>query len=1005
MTDIRSSDRLRRVATLSALVLCCGTPVLAQAQLIADINRTPHNTSAGSSPGDFVEVGGQLLFMTSEFNHGPRLWRSDGTIAGTVPVFSMPPSQWFTPQLNYAATVGNVLYFRAQTLDHGSELWRTDGTTAGTYILKDIVPGSGSSSPNNFAVLGSSVYFSAETPAHGIELWRTDGTTAGTMLVKDILPGSAHSRPFFLHRFGNRIVFSALARLWITDGTSSGTVQLNSVVTYPNGFTTLGNVVLFSANGPLGTELWRTDGTVAGTVQVKDIRPGTAHSGPNQLAAAGGRVYFSADDGVHGMELWSSDGTAAGTTLVSDIRPGPGGSAPQEIKALRGGIVFAADRSATTQPWFSDGTALGTVRLTTALFEPHRFTIVPATPSFAVFRAQDSQGREMWRTDGTPAGTHQVADIHPTGDALHKYRNYYVGVLGTQVFFAADDGQAGQEVWTSDGTRAGTRLFKDIYIRAPSSQPLPGIEINGKLLFSADDGLNGRTLWASDGTPNGTQKLAFRLPLISPFSVRLGRFLYFLALKDFTTSDLWRTDGSPAGTSRVHAANTSLFNAAPLVRAGNLIFYTIANELWATDGPPTGARVVFTFTSTSPYAGPANLTAFQGKIWLTAEHRGLQSMWTSDGTTAGTQRFASLGRTQLELTVAGNRMFFYNEGVTTGGELWATDGTVAGTGIVRDIVPGASSSFPKQLTAVQNRLFFVAGYDREVWVSDGTAGGTNQVRNIHPTRTSNPQALTALGNRLLFHAENPTSGREPWISDGTFAGTTMLGDLRPGPDSSMSDGSPTSTDTFTRVGSERIAMFRAQDGTHGYEPWRTDGTAAGTFLAADVATGHMSSSPAWFAMGSKTVLFAAKDEIVGEELFGIRLIDLRDSLASPIGFGCTGTNGKTPKLTPVGLPIIGNANFGLQVTDALPQAPALLSIGVDIARFDFGSTCFTLNATPLVFFGLATSGTGTAHISVPIPSTSTRGSSSVWEVLVLDSQGKMLNIASLTNALLLMGGD
>jgi ELWxxDGT repeat protein len=64
------------------------------------------------------------------------------------------------------------------------------------------------------------------------------------------------------------------------------------------------------------------NGTAAGTGRVKDTRPGTASSSPDQLSAARSRPFFVADDGVNGVELWRSDRTEIGTTLVRDIRPG-----------------------------------------------------------------------------------------------------------------------------------------------------------------------------------------------------------------------------------------------------------------------------------------------------------------------------------------------------------------------------------------------------------------------------------------------------------------------------------------------------------------------------------------------------------------------------------------------------------------------------------------------------------------------------------------------------------
>jgi ELWxxDGT repeat protein len=85
---------------------------------------------------------------------------------------------------------------------------------------------------------------------------------------------------------------------------------------------------------------------------VRDIAPGPASSSPSSLIAAGGRVFFAADDGVHGVEPWVSDGTEGGTQLVQDLSPGPASSSPSEFARQGGTIYFTAtDDDAGAQLW------------------------------------------------------------------------------------------------------------------------------------------------------------------------------------------------------------------------------------------------------------------------------------------------------------------------------------------------------------------------------------------------------------------------------------------------------------------------------------------------------------------------------------------------------------------------------------------------------------------------------------------------------------------------------
>ena len=179
-------------------------------------------------------------------------------------------------------------------------------------------------------------------------------------------------------------------------------------------------------DGTHGRELWRSDGTAAGTVLVKNINPNdsrrSAGSHPNNLTVVGQTLFFTADDGTHGRELWKSDGTRSGTVQVKDINLGSrsSGSHPSELSAMGGGLFFAAD----------DGT----------------------------------RGEELWRSDGSRSGTVLVKNINS------KDSRYYSGsypssltAMGGELFFAADDGTHGEELWRSDGSRAGTVLVEDIH--------------------------------------------------------------------------------------------------------------------------------------------------------------------------------------------------------------------------------------------------------------------------------------------------------------------------------------------------------------------------------------------------------------------------------------------------------------------------------------------------------------------------------------------------------------
>lgn len=163
------------------------------------------------------------------------------------------------------------------------------------------------------------------------------------------------------------------------------------------------------------------------------------------------------------------------------------------------------------------------------------------------FVASDSTtGQELWTSDGTTAGTSLVEDIR-SGTASSLINN--ITAVGNSVFFNADDGSTRREPWTSDGTPAGTFLLNDIVPGSDSSSAQDFTELNGQLYFSATDPSLGREIWTSDGTPVGTTIL---LDIVSgaDSSFPSGLVRYdFRASDDVNGSELWSSDGTAGGTA------------------------------------------------------------------------------------------------------------------------------------------------------------------------------------------------------------------------------------------------------------------------------------------------------------------------------------------------------------------------------------------------------------------------------------------------------------------------
>ena len=338
-------------------------------------------------------------------------------------------------------------------------------------------------------------------------------------------------------------------------GENSSSALMNSV--------RFGNYLYFTAtDNSSGWELWRTNGTT--TERVKDINP-TGDSYPGGFAAFGNYLYFVADDGVSGREIWRTDGTAAGTTLLKDIWNESSQPGDPAFAAFGGYLYFAADDGTGDgiELWRTDGTANGT-----ALFK--EIFVESAEPSssnpinflvagnYLYFKADDGDhGAELWRTDGTVGGTILVKDINVGGQTAQLSS---LTALGSYVYFAAFDEANGMELWRSNGTEAGTTLVKNINLGndgSGHSSPSSFTVFNNSLYFVADDGVTGQELWRTNGTITTPVADINSTGSSAPYSFgAFGDWLYFAADDGLSGYELWRTNGTAAGTTLVQEINT-----------------------------------------------------------------------------------------------------------------------------------------------------------------------------------------------------------------------------------------------------------------------------------------------------------------------------------------------------------------------------------------------------------------------------------------------------------------
>jgi len=412
-------------------------------------------------------------------------------------------------------------FFAGVDADHGIEPWTSDGTAEGTRLLKDVQAGRSSSGVALFTRGSGGTYFTTVLP--GRQLWRSDGTEAGTVLVKNFGPrpaGTPAERADVcdLAAIGHRLFFTVDdfvhgRELWVTEGTEETTHLVADLAPGPtsswastcstgssltSGISSLRGQALFGVWQGSETALFRSDSTEAGTVEV------FRYSDHLFLQGVGSRVLFA---GTH--DLFATDGTEGGTVLLHAFNRGRDVEYRRIVAA--GGRLFLAASDETSlanttgsQLWKSDGTAAGTVRVKDLDDQLIWLSTLTAAGSDVYFMASPRPAghpqnpKALWKSDGTERGTAPVAPV-ALGNVSNMTGGH--GRLFFDIWYGTGVGNApgiASQLWTSDGTRNGTHNLRTFYTARGHQL------IGGTLFFMADERPGTLDLWKSDGTAAGT---------------------------------------------------------------------------------------------------------------------------------------------------------------------------------------------------------------------------------------------------------------------------------------------------------------------------------------------------------------------------------------------------------------------------------------------------------------------------------------------------------------------
>lgn len=458
------------------------------------------------------------------------------------------------------------------------------------------------------------------------------------------------------------------------------------------------------------------------------------------------------------------------------------------------------------------------------------------------------EGTELWVSDGTAVGTKLYSDIlKGTGSSSPKD---FV-VANNKLFFVATNGINGNELWKIDSINGIPVLVKDIYVGGVASGVSNLTAGLSKLFFVATDSNNGIEPWVSDGTDTGTymiKDIGLGKTGSSPSKFyEYNNYVYFLATTPDYGQELWRTDGTDSNTTLFFdaVAGTKSSNINSIVEFNDTLYFNAQNasgirQLWRTDGIDSNTKV---FTHTTAYSGVDYLTVCNNWLYFTA---GTNTTGAELFRMNGTKMFlvadlAVSGSSIPQNLIAVDTMLYFTAEVDNGRELYVSNGTSSGTKMTRDLYPIQTDALINNMTAVGNTLFFTAHsspnyLDIELYKSQGTSATTVRVKDILAgTSASNPSDLTVFNNKLFFTANNGKVGTEMWVSDGTTNGTQLLKEIEPSNGGSQIKGV---------VAASNGVVFNAYTSKEYDEPWTSTGDSASTKMIKDVGmTNNNSAAP------------------------------------------------------------------------------------------------------------------------------------------------------------------
>jgi len=774
-------------------------PAVGTLATIADL--WPGPASSNPSVLTLTPDGAGVYFRANDGEHGAEPWLYSGTrakmldfnlgpIGSDITAFAVGSGAWMFAvghdlaglsslwRTNWADTSRLLTATSDELLVLGSYVFFSGSTALGSELVRDVIDpttlygfdlavGALGSAPHNFRALNGALYVIATDAASVVRLFRIDPVSAAVAAYPHVL--AAASEAMVVADVEGGLVY-------FTD--SAGAVQVNNGAAAATTLVSGPGVMSHLVRAGGHVFFARSDVVDLVTVVASALPPSAASvfavgQVPLQITgatlAAAPFLYFVARDAAHGEELWRTDGGAAGAEVL-DLWPGPTGSSVRLLGATTARTYVAATSPGVPQGiWACDNAAISTlasgcVRLSSgsaggpylagALDAPtERQGLAVGTQFYFGGINEPSGPFHLWRAaaDNTLVSVGQLA----LGSASSSPSGFTSGPAVGEVAFVANDGVHGSEVWVSDGSSSGTRLFGEAVAGAVGSAPRALVRLRNEVLFVTSDVASNSTLWASDGTTVRQIKALGTATQLSRF-VSLDNRIYFGAAGG-TAAGIWASDGTDAGTVIIDALCGT--DPDPAWVPGVPYAYYLAAGLAGcavhrVDGTATAPALMLAGELYDALDGLGarnwlhSFAVHEGRVYARAAYAGVLGLWASR--CVGTSCTSCTSPTGCATACASADICYLGD-------------------IDADFAAAHTYGFAATLAS---RLYFGSSTG-QAWVTDGTPAGTAHLEDTVAVLGGGVIATAAhgvaAGNLLLLSGASTATGRQLWACDGVTA--------------------------------------------------------------------------------------------------------------------------------------------------------------------------------------------------------------------------------------------